>query len=100
MSIILLREGYALLKYFSFQSGVTSNGHSGERRCGSSHMSGKEARWQQSFAVGVHAGEVRWRQSFTVGGHRERSGREEQGVAVNGGKRRGGMKQNNYQPVR
>ena len=26
--------------------------------------------------------------------------REERGVAVDGGERRGGMKQNNYQPVR
>ena len=30
----------------------------------------------------------------------ERRGREEQGMAVDGGERRGGMKQNNYQPVR
>ena len=30
-------------------------------------------------------------------GERER---EERGVAVDGGERRGGMKQNNYQPVR
>ena len=33
-------------------------------------------------------------------GHGERSGREGRGVAVDGGERRGGMKQNNYQPVR
>ena len=31
---------------------------------------------------------------------RERRGREEQCMAVDGGERRGGMKQNNYQPVR
>ena len=30
---------------------------------------------------------------------RERRGREERGMAVDGGERRGGMKQNNYQPV-
>ena len=30
----------------------------------------------------------------------ERRGREEQGMAVDGGERRGGMKQNNDQPVR
>ena len=36
------------------EAAVTSNGHSGERRCSSSHTSGKEAslRWWQSFAVG------------------------------------------------
>ena len=46
--------------------------------------------------------EVRWRQSFTVGGHRERGvgERSVRGVAVDGGERRGGMKQNNHQPVR
>ena len=49
--------------------------------------------------------EVRWRQSFAVGGHSERGGgerrgREERGMAVDGGERRGGMKQNNYQLVR
>ena len=41
------------------EAAVTSNGHSGERRCSSSHTSGKEAslrRWQ-SFAVGGHVGE-------------------------------------------
>ena len=43
--------------------------------------------------------EVRWRQSFAVGGHGERGGREERGMAVDGAERRGGMKQNNYQPV-
>ena len=58
----------------------------------------------------IHSGrargrEVRWRQSFTVGGHRERgvgerSGREERGVAVDGGETWGGMNQNNHQPVR
>ena len=30
----------------------------------------------------------------------QRSGKEERGVAVDGGERRGGMKQNTYQPVR
>ena len=30
----------------------------------------------------------------------QRSGKEERGVAVDGGERRGGMKLNNYQPVR
>ena len=48
--------------------------------------------------------EVRWRQSFAVGGHRERGGgerrgKEEQSMAVDGGERTGGMKQNHYQPV-
>ena len=43
----------------------------------------------------AHGREARWRQSFTVGGHRER------GVGEGSeAKRRGGMKQNNYQPVR
>ena len=37
--------------------------------------------------------EVRWPRG-------ERRGREERGMAVDGGERRGGMKQNNYQPVR
>ena len=45
--------------------------------------------------------EVRWRQSFALGGHRKKwGGREERGMAVDGAERRGGMKQNNYQPVR
>ena len=36
------------------EEAITSNGHSGKRRCSSSHMSGKEARWWQSFTVGGH----------------------------------------------
>ena len=39
------------------EAAVTSNGHSGERRCSSSHTSGKEASLRQSFAVGRHVGE-------------------------------------------
>ena len=35
---------------------------------------------------------------WTRGG--EMGGREERGLAVDGAERRGGMKQNNYQPVR
>ena len=42
------------------------------------------------MAAVIHSG---WAQG-------EWSGREERGVAVDGGQRRGGMKQNNYQPVR
>ena len=34
------------------EAAVTSNGHTGERRCGSSLMSGKETRRWQSFSVG------------------------------------------------
>ena len=76
----------------------TSNGHSGERR----------RKRDEAVAVicngRAREREVRWRQSFAVGGHRERwgggGGREERGMAVDGAERRGGMKQNNYQPVR
>ena len=44
--------------------------------------------------------EVRWRQSFAVGGHGERGGGERSKAWLLMGERRGGMKQNNYQPVR
>ena len=60
--IIISTDIQALLlgkkaKQSSWIAGVSINGHSGERRCGSSQMSGKEARWWQSFAMGGHTGE-------------------------------------------
>ena len=46
--------------------------------------------WERGeVVVVIHSG---WAQGV-------RSGREERDVAVDEGKRRGGMKQNNYQPV-
>ena len=62
----------------------------GKRRVGGSHSQWAGTRERGEVAAVIHSG---WPQG-------ERSGREERGVAVDGGERRGGMKQNNYQPVR
>ena len=71
---------------------------------------GKRRGGGQSLAVGGHAGERCGGSSQYSGGGGggeewgrgalgEKSGREEQDVAVNEGERRGHMKQNNYQHV-
>ena len=49
-------------------------------------------------AVIRSGGERRGREEGERGGG-ERRGREERGMTVDGAERRGGMKQNNYQPV-
>ena len=65
-------------------------GHAGEMRGGASH-SQWAGMWERGeVAAVIHSG---WLQG-------QRRGREERGVAIDVGERRGGMKQNNYQPVR
>ena len=56
---------------------VTSNGHSGERRCGSSQHVRERGEAMAVICSGrAREREVRWRQSFAVGGHGERGGGE------------------------
>ena len=61
-----------------------------QARGGGSHL-----QWVGTQEIGEVAAVIRsgWARG-------ERRGREEQGMTVDGGERRGGMKQNNYQPVR
>ena len=62
----------------------------GKKRGGGSHSQWAGTRERGKVAAVIHSG---WAQG-------ERSEREERGVAVDEGGRRGRMKQNNYQPVR
>ena len=58
-----------------------------ERRCGSSHLSGKETRWWQSFTVGGNAGKRRG-----GGSHSQWAGTRERGevaAVIRSGRARG-----------